>query len=85
MAFLGSNPIRTKIVIEDQVLEQVSHFKYLGCDITYDEDKDIINKVNTFQRICGTIRRTLKNKTRKETQIKFYEVMAVPTVLYGSE
>lgn len=85
MAFLGSNPIRTKIVIEDQVLEQVSHFQYLGCDITYDEDKDIKNKVNTFQRICGTIRRTLKNKTRKETQIKFYKVMAVPTVLYGSE
>ena len=28
--------------------------------------------------MCGAIRRTLKNKTRKDTQLKFYKVMAVP-------
>jgi hypothetical protein len=35
--------------------------------------------------MCGTIKRTLKNKTRTETQIKFYKVMAVSAGLYGSE
>ena len=30
------------------------------------------------------IKRTLKN-TRKETLLKFYKVMAVPLILYGSE
>jgi hypothetical protein len=25
--------------------------------------------------MCGTIKQTLKNKTRMETQIKFYKVM----------
>jgi hypothetical protein len=35
--------------------------------------------------MCGTIRRTLKNKTRTETQIKFYKLMAVYAGLYGSE
>jgi hypothetical protein len=35
--------------------------------------------------MCSTIR-TLNNKTRKETRIKFYEAMAVPTLrTYGSE
>jgi hypothetical protein len=34
--------------------------------------------------MCGTIKRTLTNKTRKDTQLKFYKVMAVP-VLYGCE
>jgi hypothetical protein len=29
--------------------------------------------------------RTLKNKTRKETNPKFYNIMAVPVLLYGSE
>jgi hypothetical protein len=34
--------------------------------------------------MCSTIR-TLNNKTRKKTQIKFYKAMAVPTVTGGSE
>jgi hypothetical protein len=33
--------------------------------------------------MCGTIKRTLTNKTRKDTQLKFYKVMAVPVLLYG--
>jgi hypothetical protein len=35
--------------------------------------------------MCGTIKRTLKNKTRTETQVKFYKVMALSAALYGSE
>jgi hypothetical protein len=35
--------------------------------------------------MCGTIRRTLNKKTRKDTQIKFYKAMAVPTFTYGLE
>jgi hypothetical protein len=33
----------------------------------------------------GTIEQTVKNKTRTETQIKFYKVMAVSDGLYGSK
>jgi hypothetical protein len=36
------------------------------------------------QKICGTIRRHLK-KTRTDTQMKFYKVVARPTLLYGGE
>jgi hypothetical protein len=43
------------------------------------------NKLSKFQNICGVIARTLKNKTRKETNLKFYKIMAVPVLLYGSE
>lgn len=42
-------------------------------------------KLNKFTHICRTISRTLKNKTRKDTQIKFYKTIAVPTLLDGSE
>jgi hypothetical protein len=34
--------------------------------------------------MCGVIRRTFKGKTL-DTQIKFYQVMEVHTLLHGSE
>jgi hypothetical protein len=35
--------------------------------------------------MCSTVKRTLKNKTRMETQVKFHEVMAISAGLCGSE
>jgi hypothetical protein len=46
---------------------------------------DVDVKLKKFQNICGTIRSSLRGKTRKATQLKFYKVMATPTLLYGSE
>ena len=85
MAFKGKEPIRTKIVIENEVIEQVSHFNYLGCDLTYEYENEVQQKLHKFQYICGTLRKILRKKTRKETQLKFYRVMATPVLLYGSE
>ena len=48
MAFLGTNPVRTNIVIDNSVLVQLSHFNYLGCDISYRKDNDIGRKLNKF-------------------------------------
>jgi hypothetical protein len=85
VAFKGKYPVRTTIVIEDSTPKQVNHFKYLGYDVAFLEESDIDAKIKKLQNISGTIRRILKGKTRKDTQIKFYQVMAVPTLLYGSE
>jgi uncharacterized membrane protein YgaE (UPF0421/DUF939 family) len=62
-AFKGKHPIRTKMVINDTILEQVSHLKYLGSDISYKNNKDIDEKVSKFRHICGSVHRNLKNKT----------------------
>ena len=40
--------------------------------------------MNRFQGICGTIRKHLK-KNRIDTQMKFYKVVARPSLLYGSK
>ncbi|RZF44869.1 hypothetical protein LSTR_LSTR004494 [Laodelphax striatellus] len=85
MAFTGKFPTRSKIVVDDFILEQVSEYNYLGCHISFKEDVDIEKKVGKFQSICGTISRTLSKKARKETLMKFYKVMAAPVLLYGSE
>ena len=85
MGFLGKEHMRTKIVMNVKIIEQVRYFNYLGCNISYCERKEVNNKINKFQRMCGTLSITLKGKTQLSTQIKFYKVMAVPVLMYGSE
>lgn len=84
LAFRGAETIRAKIVLEGKTIEQINSFNYLGCNISYIKNEDIGNKINKFNHVCGVINRSLKN-TRKETKMKFYRVMAVPMLLYGSE
>lgn len=35
--------------------------------------------------MCGTVDRCLKNKTRKNTVLKFYKTLSLATLMYGSE
>jgi len=60
MVFKGKTSIRSKIVLDKQVLEQVSDFNWLGCDISFDYDKIIGNKIIKYRMICGRIRGTLR-------------------------
>jgi hypothetical protein len=41
--------------------------------------------MNRFKRKCCTISKTLNNKRRRDTQTKFYKVMEVSVLTYGSE
>ncbi|KAJ4450851.1 hypothetical protein ANN_02282 [Periplaneta americana] len=85
LAFQGKTQIRCKVLIDDNIVEQVRDFKYLGCEIGNTRGLDQQRKLQNFNQICGSIKRTLLNKTRKETILKFYKVLAVPSLLYGSE
>lgn len=40
--------------------------------------------MSKFQHICGVIIITLK-KTRKDNNLNFYEMLAIPLLLYGCE
>jgi hypothetical protein len=65
MAFWGKHPVRSKIVLQDQLLEQVLYLNNLGCEISKENDRYIDKKLGRFQMLCGTVHRTLKNKRRK--------------------
>jgi len=39
--FVGTDHLRTKIIINDGRLEQVSQFTYLGCSISYQFSNDV--------------------------------------------
>jgi len=82
MAFKGRDPVRTKIVIDNKIIEQVSLFNYLGNMISYEGELDIDNKLNNFLKITGILN---KQKTLKKTRIKLYNTLALPVLLYGSE
>ena len=62
MAFSGKYPIRTKIVVDDKLLEQIYDFNCSGYSISFDCHRDWNQKLSRFRRIFGTICSCLKNK-----------------------
>jgi len=68
--FVGTDHLRTKIIINDETLEQVSQFIYLGCSISYQFSNDVEFKLATFLQLIGTIKRTIFKKVITETVLK---------------
>jgi hypothetical protein len=87
MAFKGTELIRSKIVIYNMMLEQVNTFTYLGCNISYQEEKDILHsKITKFLQILGLLNNTLKPYlVQRSKRLKLYKTLTLPTLLYGSE
>lgn len=85
MAFFGKDTVRTEIVVDDMVLDKLSHFSYPGCHIPYAYDKDVEAKTNRFGHICSSTSRNLKHKTRKDSPIKFHKAVTVSTLLCVGE
>ena len=83
--FVGANHLRTKIIINDEILEQVSQFTYLGCSISYQFSNDVESKLANFLQLIGTIKGTIFRKVRTEIILKIYNTSVLPTFLYGSE
>jgi hypothetical protein len=50
MAFKWRDPIRSKIVIDNKIIEQVNSFKFWGNFIPYDKKMDIDNKLNNYKK-----------------------------------
>ena len=55
MAFKGLDPVRTKIVIDYKIIEEVNLFTYLGNMIYYEAELDIDNKLYNFLKITGIL------------------------------
>jgi len=55
MAFKGRDPIRTEIVIDNKIIEQVNSFNYLGNIMSYEKELDIDNKLHNYLKITGIL------------------------------
>ena len=60
--FVGTDHLRTKIIIKDETLEKVIQFTYLGCSISYQFSNDVEFKLAKFLQLVGTIKRTILRK-----------------------
>jgi hypothetical protein len=48
MAFLEQDPIRSRIIINNKCLVQLSNFNYLGCDVLHEEEKNILLRISRY-------------------------------------
>jgi hypothetical protein len=48
IAFKGRDPTRSKIVINNEIIEQVNTFNYLRNLVSYEKEKYIDNKIQNF-------------------------------------
>jgi len=46
--FEGTDHLRTKTIVNDETLEQISQFTYLGCSISYQISNDVEFKLAKF-------------------------------------
>lgn len=86
MAFLGKEPVRSKICINNKIIEQVKNFSYLGYQISYEEEKDLNEKIIKFNRAMGIINQIFKpTLVQKHTRTRIYKTLARPILCFGSE
>jgi hypothetical protein len=65
MDFEGRDPTRSKIIIDNKIIEQLISFSSLGNVICYKNEMDIDKKLNIYLKITGIRNNVLKqNKTR---------------------
>ena len=83
--FVGTDHLRTKIIITDETLEQVSRFTSLGCSISYQFSNDVEFKLAKVLQLNDTIKKTIFKKLRSETILKIHNTLVLLTFLYGSE
>ena len=70
--FVGTDHLRTNTIINDETLEQVNQFTYLGCSISYQFFNDVESKMAKFLQLSDTIKRTIFKKVRTENILKIY-------------
>ena len=73
------------MIINDETLEQVSQFTYLGCSTSYKFSNDVEFKLEKFVQLIGTIKRIIFKKVRKETILKIYNTLVLPTFYMGQK
>jgi len=71
-------------VINDNITEQVTDFKYLWCRIS-EYKSDLEDKLQTYNKISGAIRRHFRKQMNKETKLRIRNITAKAALKFGGE
>jgi predicted SPOUT superfamily RNA methylase MTH1 len=66
------------------IIEQVTDFKYLGYHIS-EGKSDLEDKLQTYNKINGVIRRHFGKQMTKETKLRIHNITAKAALKFGSE
>lgn len=71
MAFQGVEHARCKVVVNNDIIEKVASFDYLGCNVSYCYKEDVNIKITNFRKRVAQYVEHLKkqNAKRDSTQI----------------
>ena len=75
MTMWGNHTQRVKIVINDNIIEQITDFKQPGYRIS-EYKNDLEDKLQTYNKINGTIRRHFGKQMNKETKLRIHNIKA---------
>jgi len=75
---------RVKIVINNNIIEQVTDFKYLRYRIA-EYKSDLEDKLQTYNKINGAIRRHFGKQMNKETKLRIHNITAKAALKFGNE
>ena len=71
-------------MIYGNIIEQVTDFKYLGYRIS-EYKSDLDDKLQTYNKINGAIRRHFGKQMNKEIKLRIHNVTAKAALKFGSE
>jgi len=71
VARLGQDQVSCKTAVDDKCLQEEKNFKYLGCEISYGNEKDVQQQLSKFDQILGILKDTFQtNLVQKLSRIK---------------
>jgi len=71
-------------VINDNIIEQVKDFKYLGYRIS-EYGSDLEDKLQIYNKINGAIQRHFGKQMNKETKLRIHNITAKTALKFGSD
>ena len=82
----GQDPVRCEIFVDNKCSQQAKKFKYFGCEISYESEKHIQQKLAKFFQMLGILNNIFKrNLVQKFSTPTIYNALCLPSLLYGSE
>ena len=81
---LNDCPYFEQIVINDNIIERVTDFKYLRYRIS-EYKNDLEDKLQTYNKISGAILRHFGKQMNKETKLIIQNITAKAALKFGSE
>jgi len=81
---VGNYIQKVKIVINDNIIEQVTDFKYLRYRMS-EYKSDLEDKLQIYNKINGAIGRYFGKQMKKEIKLRIYNITAKAALKFGSE